>query len=75
MARPVLGRLHAWGAYRVLVNPWVAGIQLNIVLVVTHLPPVVNTLRSNQAGSFLLDATWIVSALIARASADRGLAV
>ena len=48
-----------------LATPWIAGLQINVVLVLTHLPPVVDTLRSNQAGSFVLDAAWMVSALVA----------
>ena len=42
-----------------------AALQINLVLVITHLPPVVDTLRANQAGSFLLDAAWMVSAVVA----------
>jgi putative membrane protein len=65
MAERIIGRLHLWSIYRVATRPWVAAVQLNLVLVITHLPPVVDTLRSNQAGSFLLDAAWMVSALLA----------
>jgi cytochrome c oxidase assembly factor CtaG len=35
------------------------------VLVITHLPGVVDTLRASQFGSFSLDAAWMISALIA----------
>jgi putative membrane protein len=65
MARRLIGRLHLWGVYRAVSIPWVAAVQINAVLVLTHLPPAVNTLRASQAGSFVLDAAWIVSALVA----------
>ena len=65
MARGVIDRVHGWGVYRTVTVPWVAAVQINAVLVITHLPPVVDTLRASQPGSFALDAAWIVSALIA----------
>jgi putative membrane protein len=65
MAERIITSLHAWSIFRALTRPWVAALQLNIILVISHLPPVVDTLRSNQAGSFLLDAAWMVSALLA----------
>jgi putative membrane protein len=65
LARSALDRVRGWGAYRMLNNPWVAGIQLNVVLVLTHVPFVVDTLRASQPGSFVLDAAWMVSAVIA----------
>lgn len=47
------------------VTGWpVAFGQFNIVLVVTHLPPVVDNLKTFQAGSFALDMAWLVSGLI-----------
>ena len=65
MARRVIDRVHGWGLYRAVSIPWVAAVQINVVLVLTHLPPVVDTLRASQPGSFALDAAWIVSALVA----------
>ena len=65
MADRILARTRAAAAVSVLATPWIAGLQINVVLVLTHLPPVVDTLRSNQAGSFVLDLAWMVSALIA----------
>jgi len=65
MARGLIDRLHGWSIYRAVSVPWVAALQINAVLVLTHLPPVVDTLRASQAGSFVLDAAWMVSAVIA----------
>jgi putative membrane protein len=65
MARAAIDRIHGWPVYRAVSVPWVAAVQINVVLVITHLPAVVNTLRASQGGSFVLDAAWIVSALIA----------
>jgi putative membrane protein len=65
MARAAIDRVHGWPLYRVAAIPWVAAVQVNAVLVITHLPAVVNTLRASQGGSFLLDAAWMFSALIA----------
>jgi cytochrome c oxidase assembly factor CtaG len=64
MARALLDRLHAWGAYRWSVKPWIAAIVLNVALVVTHLPFVVDPFRSSQLGSFVLDAIWLTSGVI-----------
>jgi putative membrane protein len=44
--------------------PWVAFLQFNLLLVVTQLPIVVDTLKITQGGSFLLDMTWLVSSVI-----------
>ena len=49
---------------RGVTHPLVALIQSNVVLVVTHLPPVVDTMKTTQLGSFTLDMLWLVSALI-----------
>jgi putative membrane protein len=65
MARGALDRVHGWSVWRMATKPWVAAVQINVVLVLTHLPPVVDRLRASQPGSFLLDAAWIVSALVA----------
>ena len=65
MARGVIDRAHAWGLYRAVTKPWVAAVQINAVLVITHLPPVVDRLRASQPGSFVLDVAWMVSALVA----------
>jgi putative membrane protein len=65
MAERILARTRTVGLMGLVTTPWIAGLQINLVLMLTHLPPVVDTLRSNQAGSFLLDAAWMVSAIVA----------
>jgi putative membrane protein len=65
MADRILARTRAAKVVGMLATPWIAGLQINVVLVLTHLPPVVDTLRSNQAGSFVLDLAWMLSALVA----------
>ena len=49
MARAVIDRAHAWGLYRTVTTPWVAAVQINAVLVITHLPPVVDTAAGQPA--------------------------
>lgn len=51
-------------AVKVLTKPLVALLVLNAVFVVSQLPPVVDTLKVNQLGSFALDMAWLVSALL-----------
>jgi putative membrane protein len=64
MMRRVLSRLRAYRTVRLLAKPLIAGLVFNLVLVATHAPPTVDNLRTNQAGSFLLDVTWLLSALL-----------
>ena len=64
MGRRLLGRLHGWGPYRWAVKPWIAAIVLNVALVFTHIPFIVNTFRSSQFGSFALDAIWLLSGFV-----------
>jgi putative membrane protein len=49
---------------RTLTFPWVAFLLFNVVLIVTQLPPVVDTLKVTQLGSFALDLAWLVAAMI-----------
>ncbi len=65
MADRMLARLHGAAMVSALAVPWIAGLQINAVLVLTHLPPVVDTMRASQLGSFALDVIWMVSALVA----------
>lgn len=51
-------------AARIVTLPWVAFLQFNLLLVVTQLPVVVDTLKVTQAGSFTLDMTWLISSII-----------
>jgi putative membrane protein len=64
MLRRALSRLRAYRLLRLLAQPLVAGVLFNVVLVATHAPLTVDTLRTNQAGSFLLDVAWLASALL-----------
>jgi cytochrome c oxidase assembly factor CtaG len=64
MLRRVLSRLRAYRLVRLLAQPLVAGVLFNVVLVATHAPVTVDALRTNQAGSFLLDVAWLASALL-----------
>jgi putative membrane protein len=64
MLRRALSRLRAYRLVRVLAKPLVAGLVFNLVLVTTHAPITVDNLRTNQAGSFVLDVTWLLSALL-----------
>jgi len=65
MFEAVLARTRTTALATLLATPWIAGVQINLVLMATHLPPVVDSLRSNQAGSFLLDGVWMISAMVA----------
>jgi cytochrome c oxidase assembly factor CtaG len=53
-----------WGAVRQLSRPIVAGLLFNVVLLSTHAPIVVDTLRVSQVGSFFMDVVWVLSGLI-----------
>jgi cytochrome c oxidase assembly factor CtaG len=62
--RRLLSRLRAYRAVRMLAQPIIAGLVFNAVLVATHAPITVDTFRTNQLGSFLLDLAWLASALL-----------
>jgi putative membrane protein len=47
-----------------LTHPVVAVVVFDIVVVATHAPPVVDSLMASQAGSFLLDMTWLLAGII-----------
>jgi len=64
MARRMLDRLRGWGLYRWAVKPWIAAVVLNVALVFTHIPFIVNTFRASQFGSFALDAIWLLSGFV-----------
>jgi putative membrane protein len=63
MARRVVGRLRLYRAARVVATPLVAGLLYNAVLLGTHSPWGVDTLRANQLGSFAMDVVWLLGAL------------
>jgi putative membrane protein len=65
MARRVLGKLHLTRAHEWLAQHlFVSGLIFNIVLVITHSPIGVDTLRSSQLGSFAMDMSWLASGII-----------
>ena len=47
-----------------LTRPFVALIGFNVVVLLTHLPAVVDTLMQSQLGSFAVDMAWIGSGLV-----------
>lgn len=55
-------RLRAAGRW--LGSPVAALAAYNAILVFTHLPAAVDTLRRSQAGSFAIDALWLAGGLI-----------
>jgi len=48
----------------ILSRPLIAFLVFNVVLIATHLPPVVDGLKTTQFGSFAIDMTWLVSGLL-----------
>ncbi len=64
MARALVERLHLGGLMRVLARPVVAGVLFNVVLLATHAPWTVDTFRSSQLGSMVLDIVWILSGFL-----------
>ena len=51
-------------AVRIVTHPVVAGVAFNLVVLVTHLPGVVDTLMTRQAGAFVVDLAWILVGLV-----------
>jgi putative membrane protein len=49
---------------RGLTHPLVSLATLIVVMIVTHLPVVVDTLMPSQAGSFLIDVAWFAAGLL-----------
>lgn len=64
MARRVLAQIRGYGAVRALARPLRAAALFNIVMVVTHSPVVVDTVRSSAPGAFLLDLVWLASGVL-----------
>lgn len=64
----LLRRLVARGArrhvLRFITRPLVAFAVFNTVMVATHLPPVVDTVKLSQGGSFAMDMVWLASGLV-----------
>jgi len=55
-----LTRVHEWLSQRLFIS----GVIFNVVLVLTHSPMGVDTLRSSQLGSFAMDMSWLASGII-----------
>lgn len=49
---------------RALTHPIVALVLFDLIVVVTHAPPVVDSLMGSQLGSFVLDMAWLVAGLL-----------
>jgi putative membrane protein len=65
MAARILDRLHLRRVAKTLAgNLLASGILFNLVLVTTHSPMAVDTLRASQLGSFVMDILWLVSGLV-----------
>lgn len=64
MGRRIVESLHLGGVYNVVSRPLVAAILSNVILIGTHAPLTVDTLRATQVGSFVLDMIWLVSGFI-----------
>jgi putative membrane protein len=54
LTRPVIGQL-----LRTAARPWIGLTIFNVVLLVTHLPAVVDSLMVTQVGAFLVDLGWL----------------
>jgi len=65
MARSILARLHIEAVVgRLSHSLLLSGIIFNVILVTTHSPIAVDTLRASQLGSFSMDLLWMLSGLI-----------
>ena len=64
MARRILARLRLYRLVTRLTQPVAAGLVFNAILVATHSPWAVDTLRASQFGSFLMDALWLASGVL-----------
>lgn len=62
--RQLITRWHLDSAVRVLSRPLIAAILANTILIATHVPLTVDTLRTSQIGSFVLDFIWFVGGIL-----------
>ncbi|HAP76383.1 MAG TPA: hypothetical protein DCR14_09905 [Acidimicrobiaceae bacterium] len=62
--RRLVQRLHLHSTLRLLCRPLPAVLTANIILLSTHAPWTVDTLRVTQLGSFLLDALWLIGGFL-----------
>jgi len=49
---------------RLATHPLVALVLFNLVIILTHLPSVVDTLMASQLGSFLIDLVWLAGGVV-----------
>lgn len=61
--RPDLGRRTAM-ALKVGSQPLIALILFNLIIIVTHLPAVVDSLMVSQLGSFAIDVLWLAGGIL-----------
>lgn len=64
IARRATTSARSYRLYRKLSRPLIAALVTNVVLVVTHAPFTIDTLRVSQIGSFALDLTWLAAGII-----------
>lgn len=64
MGRQILGKLRIYRVTTKLARPVVAGVSFNLILLFTHSPWAVDTLRSSQFGSFAMDIIWLISGFV-----------
>ncbi len=64
MLRAVLLRPRVLPIARFLTKPLIAFVIFNLVLVATHLPPIVDTVKVSQLGSFAMDVAWLGAGLL-----------
>lgn len=64
MMRRTLARTRTYRLVRTISRPIVAGVIFNVVLLATHAPVTVDSFRSSQVGSFVLDAAWLLSGIV-----------
>lgn len=60
-----LARRPSWGrVLGLLTNPFATSVGFALVVVVTHVPTVVDALMASQLGAFALDVAWLGSGLL-----------
>jgi putative membrane protein len=60
LEQPGVGR----ALVRRLLSPFMALVTFSVVVLATHLPPLVDTLMATQAGSMAIDLLWIVAGVV-----------
>jgi putative membrane protein len=48
---------------RLAARPWFSLTLFNVILFLTHIPPVVDTLMASQVGAFLVDLGWLTAGM------------